>query len=88
MRARARQVIGDGRVLEVHLSAPLDVCRARDRTGLYARADAGEIKAFPGISAAYEAPVAPDLVLPTHEQGIDACVAALVELLRSRGAIA
>ncbi|MDC0715889.1 sulfate adenylyltransferase subunit CysN [Nannocystis bainbridge] len=87
VRARARQVIGDGRVLEVHLSAPLEVCRARDRTGMYARADAGELKAFPGVSAAYEAPARPDLVLPTHELDEAACVDALVELLRSRGAL-
>ena len=87
VRRRARQVIGDSRVLEVHLSAPADVCRARDRTGMYARADAGEIKAFPGVSAAYEAPERPDLVLPTHERSIDACVDALEALLRSRGAL-
>jgi bifunctional enzyme CysN/CysC len=87
VRARARQLIGDDRVLVVHLSAPVDVCRARDSTGLYARADAGELKAFPGVSAAYEPPSAPDLVLPTHELDVDACLDLLLELLRSRGAI-
>jgi bifunctional enzyme CysN/CysC len=88
VRARARQVIGDDRVLEVHLSAPVAVCRERDRTGMYERADSGELKAFPGVSATYEAPTSPDLVLPTHELGVEACVDAVVALLRARGVLA
>jgi len=87
VRRRARRVIGDDRVLEVYLSAPPAVCRARDRTGMYARAEAGELKAFPGVSAAYEAPERPDLVLPTHELDENACVDALLALLRQHGAI-
>ena len=86
-RARARQVLGDQRVIEVYLSAPASVCRARDRTGMYARADAGELKAFPGVSASYEVPRAPDLVLPTHELEVGPCVDALVALLQQRGVI-
>ncbi len=87
VRRRARRVIGEDRVLEVYLSAPAAVCRARDRTGMYARAEAGELKAFPGVSATYEAPEHSDLVLPTHELDESACVDALVALLRQHGAI-
>jgi len=67
----------------VHLSAPVEVCRERDTQGLYARADAGEIANFPGVSAPYEAPENPDLVLATHELSIDECVDRLVKLLES-----
>ncbi|HEV6955023.1 MAG TPA: adenylyl-sulfate kinase [Promicromonospora sp.] len=49
----------------VHVSTPLEVCEARDRKGLYARARAGEIPDFTGISSPYEAPTDADLVLDT-----------------------
>ena len=87
VRERVRETIGAERFLEVYLSAPLEVCRARETGGMYARADAGEIAQFPGVSAPYEAPAAPDLVLPTHELDVDACVDRLVRLLESRGII-
>ena len=47
-RRKARAVIGDDRFIEVHLSAPAEVCRVRDTEGMYARADSGEIQDFPG----------------------------------------
>lgn len=87
VRRRARQVIGEDRVIEVHLSAPLEVCRGRDRTGMYRRAEAGELKAFPGVSAGYEPPESPDLVLDTDALDVEACVERLLALLRERGAI-
>ena len=65
VRERVRETIGAERFLEVYLSAPLEVCRARETGGMYARADAGEIARFPGVSAPYDVPAAPDLVLPT-----------------------
>ena len=86
-RRKARAVIGDDRFIEVHLSAPAEVCRVRDTEGMYARADSGEIQDFPGVTAVYEAPVAPALVLPTHEWTIERCVDAAVELLSSRGVL-
>ncbi len=87
VRELVRDTIGAERFLEVHLSAPLEVCRERETGGMYARADSGEIPQFPGVSAPYEAPIAPDLVLPTHELDVDACVDRLVRLLESRGRI-
>ena len=87
VRALVRATIGSERYLEIYLSAPLDVCRARETGGMYARADAGEILQFPGVSAAYDVPASPDLVLPTHELDIDACVDRLVRLLESKGTI-
>jgi len=49
--------------LEVFVDTPLEVCEARDPKGMYAKARAGEIAGFTGISAPYEAPLSPDLLL-------------------------
>ncbi len=87
VRERAAAALGEDRCLVVHLSAPVEVCRERDDTGQYARADTGEIANFPGVSSPYETPQNPDLVLPTHELSIGECVDRLVGLLESRGVI-
>jgi adenylylsulfate kinase-like enzyme len=77
-------LIGAERFLVVHLDAPIEVCRARDQEGLYGAADSGRIPHFPGVSFDYEAPVAPDLVLPTSEWDVGRCVDAILALLRAR----
>ncbi len=87
VRQKAAERIGRDRFLVVHAAAPLEVCRQRDRDGNYRRADAGEIANFPGVSAPYEPPTKPDLVLPTHEWTVGRCVEAIVDLLESRGII-
>jgi bifunctional enzyme CysN/CysC len=87
VRDLVRETIGPERFLEVYLSAPVEVCRTRDAAGLYARADAGEIVQFPGVSAPYDVPTHPDLILPTHELDVDACVDRVVRLLESKGRI-
>ena len=87
IRQRMRGVIGAERMLLVHLSAPLDICRKRDQDGLYALADAGEITDFPGVNAGYEPPAAADLVLPTHEITVEESVERLMTLLKSCGVL-
>ena len=86
VRERARQAVGEARFLEVFLTAPLATLRERDEDGLYAAADRGEAN-VPGLSARFEEPAAPDLVLQTHMLGIDACADRIVALLRERGFI-
>lgn len=49
----------------VHVSTPLEVCESRDRKGMYAKARAGIIKEFTGISDPYEAPTDADVVIDT-----------------------
>ena len=51
----------------VHMSTPLEVCEARDRKGLYAKARAGIIKEFTGISDPYEEPEDADIVIDTSD---------------------
>ena len=86
VRERARHAIGGERFLEVHLTAPLDVLRRRDRDGLYGAADRGEAT-LPGVNAAFEVPAAADLTLATDELSVAACAERIVELLRARGFI-
>jgi len=64
-RAQARAIIGPERFFEVFIDAPLAVCETRDPKGLYRKARAGEIQQFTGVSAPYEAPEEPALILDT-----------------------
>ena len=84
VRQKAGDVVGRDRFLVVHLSAPVEVCRERDQDGHYPLADSGEIANFPGVSAPYETPPEPDLVLPTHEWSVAQCVDRVMELLQTR----
>ncbi|WP_414675593.1 adenylyl-sulfate kinase [Magnetovibrio sp.] len=72
-RDLAREIVGEG-FHEVFVDASLDVCEARDPKGLYKRARAGEIPEFTGISAPYEAPDTPELVVNTSNLGIEPSV--------------
>ena len=58
----------------VHVATPLNVCESRDRKGLYAKARAGTIPEFTGISDPYELPQCPDLTVDTSSSGVDAVV--------------
>ncbi|WEG07909.1 adenylyl-sulfate kinase [Microbacterium horticulturae] len=84
-RQRVRELAAEAGAafLLVYVSTPLDVCEARDRKGLYAKARAGEIPDFTGISSPYEAPDDADVVIDTSVIDLDDAVgqvrAALVE---------
>lgn len=83
-RAMARRIAGDVPFLEIFIDTPLQVCEARDPKGLYHQARAGKIPNFTGISAPYEAPAAPDLVLSTEGCTIEQSAASLIpELIRT-----
>lgn len=66
-RDRVRKILGDGEFMEIFVDADLETCEERDPKGLYKKARAGEIKEFTGISAPYEAPLNPELVINTTE---------------------
>ncbi|MCU0961734.1 MAG: sulfate adenylyltransferase subunit CysN [Pirellulaceae bacterium] len=85
VRQRARDVVGADRFLVVHVATPVEACRQRDQEGAYAKADAGTIANFPGVSAPYEPPSAPDLVVRPDLVSTDECVDQLLLLLASRG---
>jgi adenylyl-sulfate kinase len=87
-RAAARRAAGARPFLEVFVDAPLALCEERDPKGLYARARRGEIADFTGVSAPYEPPEAPDLVLASGRDEAAACAEAVVGLLAARGLLA
>ena len=74
VREKVRQVIGPERFVLVHLTCPVEVCRERDADGHYAKADSGDIANFPGVSAPYDTPSNPDLVLSTDTVPVEECV--------------
>lgn len=76
-RDRVRAIAGD-LFHEVHIAAPLAVCEARDPKGLYGKARRGEIHAFTGISAPYEEPLEPELVLDTSMTDINQSLQSLL----------
>ncbi len=80
-RRMARSMVAPHCFLEVYLSAPLAVCAGRDPKGLYARAFAGEIGNFTGVSAPYEVPDGPDLELDTGRHPIEHCSQAVRDLV-------
>jgi adenylyl-sulfate kinase len=75
-RDAARQVIGRN-FYEAHIHADLSVCETRDPKGLYAKARAGEISDFTGISSPYEAPAKADISVDTGRMDFDACLTQL-----------
>jgi len=85
-RATARQMATEvGDFLLVYVSTPVDVCAARDRKGLYAKARAGLIKGFTGVSDPYEEPRDADLVLDTSDMTRQQAVDAVLGLLTAGG---
>jgi len=86
-RERARALVEPGDFHEIHCAADLAVCEQRDTKGLYARARAGEIPQFTGISSPYEEPERPELRVNTGNQSLEACVAQVIAYLESCGII-
>ena len=84
-RDRLRQAVGDGEYVEIYCRAPLDVCEGRDPKGLYKAARKGEIDDFTGVSAPYEEPTEPELVIDTAAMDIPAAAATVLEFLAQRG---
>ena len=80
MRDQVRALHPEGAFTEVFVDTPLEVCEARDVKGLYAKARAGEIPDFSGISAPYEAPEHPEITVDTSRP-LDECVAEVIEQL-------
>lgn len=73
-----------GRFVLVHVATPLEVCEARDRKGLYAKARRGEIPHFTGVSDPYEQPADADIVIDTSRVALPEAVAAVLGILCER----
>jgi bifunctional enzyme CysN/CysC len=86
-RRLVRELVEEGEFLEVFVDTPLEVCMARDPKGLYAKAKAGEIKNFTGVSSPYERPESPELHLLTEEAAAEALADAVIAELRKRNIV-
>jgi adenylylsulfate kinase len=87
-RDAVRALFAPGDFLEVFVSASVEVCESRDVKGLYRKARAGEIPEFTGVSAPYEPPERPELVLDTARQTLEESVRALLAHLEGKGYLA
>tara|TARA_B100000925_G_scaffold65532_1_gene44543 strand:- start:174 stop:773 length:600 start_codon:yes stop_codon:yes gene_type:complete len=72
---------------EIFISTPLEVCEQRDVKGLYAKARAGQISNFTGISAPFEEPTNPELDVPAHELSIENATAMVVDYINPKIAL-
>jgi adenylylsulfate kinase len=83
IRQEARELMGD-RFIEVYVKASVEACAERDVKGLYAKAFAGEIKEFTGVSDPYEEPLDAEVVLETESEAPEESAAKLIALLEER----
>ncbi|OCC02537.1 adenylyl-sulfate kinase [Labrys sp. WJW] len=84
-RALVRSLVEVGEFVEVFVDTPIEDCIKRDPKGLYAKALAGEIKHFTGVSSSYERPENAEIVLKTVGETPRALAEAVVKALRERG---
>ncbi len=80
-----QQVERHGGFVLVHVSTPIAVCEARDRKGLYAKARAGLIPEFTGVSGPYEEPGSAEITIDSSVMMADTAVALIVDHLRDAG---
>jgi bifunctional enzyme CysN/CysC len=83
MRDYARSLFPDGGFYEVYVKCDVEECRKRDPKGLYRKADNGEISDFTGVSAPYEEPISPEIVLDTNDLSLVECVETMLTSLPS-----
>lgn len=86
IRREVRELIScRGGFILVYVSTPLEICEQRDHKGLYAKARAGLIREFTGISDPYEAPSQAELVINTAETSVEESCQSILEHLRKEG---
>jgi adenylylsulfate kinase len=83
-RGMAREIIGAENFVEVHLATDIATCERRDPKGLYAKARAGKITDFTGISAPYEPPLEPQVRLDTSSMATGECVERILTQIAPR----
>jgi sulfate adenylyltransferase len=87
-RTRVRALVGAvGTFVLVHVSTPIEVCERRDPKGLYARARAGQLAMFTGVSDPYEVPLDADVVVDTTHTSVEDAAVRLIHWLADRGCL-
>ncbi len=83
-REMVREVVGKKQFMEIYIECPIEVCAARDPKGIYQKAKQGIIQNFTGISAPYEVPESPDLVIHSDKEGAIAAAKRIIRLMEQQ----
>jgi len=87
-REKVKNLVGGDRFIEILCDCTVEVCANRDTKGLYKKAMQGEISNFTGISAPYEVPKNPEMVVYTDKETVDESITRVLGMLRQRKVIA
>ena len=80
-------VIGEENCILIYLNPPLEVCKQRDPSGLYAAEENVPTGTVPGVSFDYPEPESPDLILPTHELDVEECIERVINVMKEQNVI-
>lgn len=80
-RDSVRSIVEDGDMIEIYVKCDIAICEQRDPKGLYQKARAGQVPEFTGISAPYEEPEQPELILDSGKHAVDACARMVIDYL-------
>lgn len=83
-RERIRDLVGKDRFFEIHVDCPISVCAERDQKGIYEKAKAGIIKEFTGVSASYEPPEHPDMVIQSDKMDATSAARKVLDLMKNQ----
>ncbi|MBN2107280.1 MAG: adenylyl-sulfate kinase [Deltaproteobacteria bacterium] len=86
-RERARNLLPEGDFFEIYCRCGIETCEERDPKGLYKKARAGEIADFTGISAPYEEPDMPEIVIDTDRYPVEDCADQIIARLKDAGVL-
>ncbi len=86
-RETARKLFEKGEFIEIYVKCPVSMCIKRDPKGMYKKALKGEIKEFTGISAPYEEPENPEIILETSEESVEKSAQKVIDYLKNQDVI-
>ncbi len=84
-RMKVRELLDEGEFIEIYVKVPLDVAEERDPKGLYKKARASEIKEFTGLTAPYEEPEDPEIMIDTSETSLEDSAKQVIDYLKDNG---
>lgn len=83
-RERIKQIVGEENFIEIYVKASVEACEKRDVKGLYQKARNGEIENFTGISAPYEEPENPDVVVNSEKETIEESIQLIMDQIKTK----
>ena len=81
-REMVKSIVGEKKYIEIYVNTSIEECEKRDVIGLYAKARAGLISDFTGISSKYEIPLNPHFVIDTTNKDIKSCTKEIMKFLK------